>query len=319
MNGKNVLAVVIAAIVVLGGGYFAYKNIGGGTAKSGGAAGGFTVAYANHNDDDAFGSMIRDAFKAKAASSGLNVTFYNAQSDGNLQIDQMNEMIADGVGAIVLLAVDGSGVIPTVEKANEAGIPIIALNRDVNGGKFIGVYSDDVEAGRLQGEFFKKNLPPNAKIVYLEGTSSQSGAQKRWEGFSESCLKARPDVKLLSMMDGDYSRTEAMKIMSIWLSIFPEINAVIAGNDEMALGAVAALKAANRLNGTLVSGVDATGDALKAIQAGEMVQTIKQDAKGQAEGAADIAISIEKGSIPTEGVIVPFTSITKENIDQFAK
>ena len=285
----------------------------------GGASGDFTVAYANHNDDDAFGSMIREAFRTKAASSGLNVEFYDAKGDANLQTDQLKEMIDKKIGAIVLLAVDGTGVIPTVEKANEAGIPIIAINRDVNGGKFIGVYSNDVEAGRLQGEYFKKNLPPNATVVYLEGTATQGGAQKRWEGFSESCLKQRPDVKLLSMMDGDYSRAEAMKIMSVWLSIFPQINAVVAGNDEMALGAVAALKAANRLEGTMVSGVDATEDALKAIAAGEMVQTVKQDAVGQAEGAVEIAAAVKAGNIPSEGKTIPFTSITKENLNQFLK
>ena len=132
-------------------------------------------------------------------------------------------------------------------------------------------------------------------------------------------MKARPDVQLLSMMDGDYSRAEAMKIMSVWLNLFPQINAVIAGNDEMALGAIAALKAANRLEGTLVSGVDATDAALKAIEAGEMVQTVKQDAVGQAEGAVDIAVAAKSGNVPSEGKTIPFTSITKDNIAQFIK
>ena len=302
---------VLAALTVSA---FALAGCGGNA-----SSGDFIVAYANHNDDDAFGNMIREAFKNKAASSGLNVEFYDAKSDGNLQTDQVHEMIDKGVGAIVLLAVDGDGIIPAVEKANAANIPVIAINRDLNGGKFLAVTSDNKEAGRLQGEYFKKNLPPDAKVVNLEGSANQKGAQDRWEGFSDSCLKARPDVQLLSMMDGDYSRAEAMKIMSVWLNLFPQINAVIAGNDEMALGAIAALKAANRLEGTLVSGVDATDAALKAIEAGEMVQTVKQDAVGQAEGAVDIAVAAKSGNVPSEGKTIPFTSITKDNIAQFIK
>ncbi len=315
MNGRNLTAIIAAVVVCVIGGYLGYNfwhdNSGG---KSG-----FTVAYANHNDNDAFGMMIKNAFADKAASSGINVEFYDAQGDGSLQTDQVKEMIDKKFDAIVILAVDGSGIVPAIEKANEAGISVVALNRDLNGGEYAGVYSDDLEAGRLQGEYFKEHLPQNATVVYIEGSASQSGAQKRWEGFSESCLKARPDVKLLSMMDGDYSRAEAMKIMSVWLSIFPQINGVAAGNDEMALGAVAALKAAGRLDGTIVSGVDATDDALNAIQKGEMAQTVKQDAKGQAEGAVDIIVSLQKSGKMGSGVTVPFASVTKENIDQFSK
>ena len=120
------------------------------------------------------------------------------------------------------------------------------------------------------------------------------------------------------MQDGGWSKTEGMKITALWLTLFPKIDAVVCGNDQMALGAVAALKAANRLQGCQVSGVDAVDDALKAIANGEMVQTIKQDAVKQAEGAAELAATVENGGSPSN-ITVPFVSITKENLSQYAK
>ena len=115
------------------------------------------------------------------------------------------------------------------------------------------------------------------------------------------------------MQDGKWSKAEAMKIMSLWLSLFPKIDAVICGNDQMALGAVIALKKANRLAGCQVSGVDAVDEALKAIKSGEMVQTIKQDIDKQGEAVASILTTIKQGNSPSD-IQVPYSSITKENI-----
>ena len=164
-----------------------------------------------------------------------------------------------------------------------------------------------------------QNLPRDAKIVYLMGESSQSGAVKRWEGFKGACLDKRPDVKLLASVDGGWSKAEGLKTLTLWMQMFPKIDGVIAGNDDMALGAIQALKAAGRLQGCLVSGVDATDAGLKAVQSGDMAQTIKQDAKGQGEGAVTLVQGFLKGNPPTEGLSIPFTSITRANIAQFAK
>ena len=110
-----------------------------------------------------------------------------------------------------------------------------------------------------------------------------------------------------------------MKAMTLWLSFFPEINGVVAANDEMALGAIQALKAANRLQGCLVTGVDATPDGLAAVEAGELSQTVKQDAEGQTAGAVTLVQGFLSGKAPTASLDIPFTSITQDNIAQFAK
>ena len=284
-----------------------------------GRSGSGKVVYANHNDGDTFCGQIKAAFTAKAQAEGLDVAFLDAKSDGNLQIDQINQAVADRVSAIVLLAVDGTSIIPSVEKAKAAGIPVVTLNRDLKDPTIFGAMSDDLEAGRMQGEFMAQHLPKDAKVVYLMGESSQSGAVKRWKGFKAACLDKRPDVKLLASVDAGWSRAEGLKALTLWMQMFPKIDGVVAGNDDMALGAVQALKAAGRLQGCLVSGVDATEGGLKAVQSGEMAQTIKQDAKAQGEGAVTLVQGFLKGNPPTAGLAIPFTSITRANIAQFTK
>ena len=274
------------------------------------------VIYANYDDSDGFCAQIKDAFAAKAKADGIEVEFLDAKNDGNMQIDQLNEAIGSGAGAIVLLAADGSSIVKTIEKANDAGIPVITVNRSVAGGQVLRAYSDDVEAGRMQGEYMAAHLPPNAKIVYLQGDATQSSAVGRWEGFKDACLDKRSDVQLLSFVDAGWSKAEALKTMMLWMNMFPEVNGVVAGNDEMALGAIAALKGANRLNGCLVSAVDATPAGLAAVEAGEMAQTIKQDAKAQGEGALTLAEGFLKGNPPSGDLAIPFTSITADNLAQ---
>ena len=277
------------------------------------------IIYLNFDNTDHFGGMlIREEVKRLAQTKGLNINFYDAKGDSNTQIDQMKEALASNPLAIVLLAIDGDGMIPFVERANEAGIPIVTVNRDTNGGDRVRVYSDDLEAGKLQADFMARNLPQGANIVYLEGTSTMVVSQKRWDGFNKELSAKRPDVHILDMQDGKWSKAEAMKITSLWLNSYPKIDGVVCGNDQMAFGAIAALKEANRLNGCLVTGVDAVDEALEAIATGEMAQTIKQDGLQQAAGVVTVLDAIKRGDKPSD-INVPYTSITKDNLVQFKK
>lgn len=284
-----------------------------GCGSQGGA--GHKIYFAAHADATDFTGLLYEGVKSRM--QGAEVEFLNANGDPNLQIDQLKAAIEEKPAAIVLLAVDGNAVIPAVEKANEAGIPVIATNRDLNGGTFANVASDEAQAGRLQGEYMAKHLPQGAKVVYLMGESRQSGAIARWEGFKAACLDKRPDIQLLAKADANWSEAEGLKDMTLWLQVYPQIDAVVAGNDNMAWGALKALKAAGRDQGVIVSGVDAMDYAVKAVAAGEMSQTIKQDADKTAEGIANLLKTALSGTVPIDEVKVPFTEITKENAAQF--
>ena len=232
----------------------------------------------------------------------------------------MNQVIEKKPAAIVLLPNDAAALTPSVEKANAAGIPVLITNRDIAGGQTAQVHSDDRQAGRLQGEYMAKHLKQGAKIVYFLGDSTQASARERWAGFKEACLDKRPDITLLASTDAAWNKTEAMKSMTLWLSVFPQIDAIVAGNDDMALGGLAAMKGAGRFSSdVLVSGVDASDAALKAVAAGEMVQTIKQDADASAVTIMDLVKKMVQGGQTTDDEKVPFIEITKANVAQFVK
>ena len=253
-----------------------------------GSSAGQKVYFAAHAEATDFTGKLYEGVKSNMPQ-GVDVEFLNANGDANLQIDQLNEAISQKPAAIVVLAVDGDAVIPAIEKANQAGVPVIATNRDLNGGKFASVMSDEKQAGKLQGEYLAKHLPQGAKIVYLMGESSQSSARLRWEGFKEACLDKRSDIQLLAKADGNWSEAEGLKDMTLW------------GRDQ----------------GVIVSGVDAMDYAIKSVAAGEMSQTIKQDADKTSEGIANLLKTALSGTIPTDEVKIPFTEITKENAAQF--
>lgn len=282
-----------------------------------GASGSNKVIFVSHTDATAYTGLLVQGIESRLNSQGLEFEFQNANRDANLQIDMMNEAIAQKPTAIVLLPVDSLTLIQSVEKANAENIPVIVASRDLNGGTFAQVKSDERQAGNLQGEYMAKHLPPNAKVVYLMGESSQSSAVERWEGFKEACLDKRPDIELIAKADAAWSEAEGLKYMTLWLQRFPKIDALVGANDTMTLGALQAVKAAGRLQGMAVSGVDAKDAAVKAVAAGEMSQTIKQDADKAAEAICLLLQEAAKGNIPTDNIKVPFQEITRDNVAQF--
>ncbi|CDZ38038.1 sugar ABC transporter substrate-binding protein [Neorhizobium galegae] len=278
----------------------------------------FIVGYANMADTDVFVMARKNAFiEAAKSDPAVEVNFSDANNDASKQLDQIDNFIAQKVNAIVVVPVDYQGIVPGVEKANAAGIPVIALGIQSAGGKYTFVGSKNIDAGRLQGEFMKANLPKDAKILYLEGTPGLSHTQERKKGFGDAL--GRTDVKTLASLSANYDRAEGMKVTEDWIQSFSKFDGIIAANDQMALGALEALKGANRVKGVLISGVDGVPDALTAIKAGEMSQTIFQDAAGQAKAAFEVVEGIKKGEQPPAERLVPFASITKENVNQFIK
>jgi inositol transport system substrate-binding protein len=276
------------------------------------------IAYSNIADSDVFCLKIKEQFaKFAAENPNVEVVFTDALLDNMKQIDQVDNFIVQKVDGIVLVPVDYAGITPAVEKANEAGIPVVCLVIASEGGDYTYVGSPNLEAGKLQGDFMRENLPKNAKILYLQGTLGLNHTHQRWEGFKAACLDQRSDIELLSAQSGNFERDQGMKITEDWIQSFPEFNAIVSANDQMALGAIQALTVANRLDGILVTGVDGVEDAMENVKAGTMSQTILYNAPHVARTGYDVMIGLIEGKTFPKEVFVPFVSVTKENVDQY--
>ena len=278
------------------------------------------VAFAIHEQSDGILGKLLNDVKAKSEGAGWQFVNEIAGGNANLQLDQVNKMVDDKAAAIVVIAQNGDSIVPAVKRANEAGIPVIATNRDINGGVFINVVNNERQAGELQADYMAAHLPQNAKVVYIKGDMTISAAVNRYEGFKEAIKAKRPDVEIIaSNSTGDWSEAQGIRELSLWLGMYPQIDGVAAANDYMAMGAIKAMKAAGRFNeSVIVCGVDSVDDALASIAAGELKMTVKQDANKIVETIMGLLQQIKQGQSPEKGdVLVPMIAITKDNLSQY--
>lgn len=278
------------------------------------------VAFAIHEQSDGILGKLLNDVKAKSEGAGWQFVNEIAGGNANLQLDQVNKMVDDKAAAIVVIAQNGDSIVPAVKRANEAGIPVIATNRDINGGVFTNVVNNERQAGELQADYMAAHLPQNAKVVYIKGDMTISAAVNRYEGFKETIKAKRPDVEIIaSNSTGDWSEAQGIRELSLWLGMYPQIDGVAAANDYMAMGAIKAMKAAGRFNeSVIVCGVDSVDDALASIAAGELKMTVKQDADKIVETIMGLLQQIKQGQSPEKGdVLVPMIAITKDNLSQY--
>ena len=278
------------------------------------------VAFAIHEQSDGILGKLLNDVKAKSEGAGWQFVNEIAGGNANLQLDQVNKMVDDKAAAIVVIAQNGDSIVPAVKRANEAGIPVIATNRDINGGVFTNVVNNERQAGELQADYMAAHLPQNAKVVYIKGDMTISAAVSRYEGFKEAIKAKRPDVEIIaSNSTGDWSEAQGIRELSLWLGMYPQIDGVAAANDNMAIGAIKAMKAAGRFNDSvIVCGVDSIDDALASIAAGELKMTVKQDANKIVETIMGLLQQIKQGQSPEKGdVLVPMIAITKDNLSQY--
>jgi ribose transport system substrate-binding protein len=231
------------------------------------------------------------------------------------QIRIMEDLIQKKVDAIVIVPIDGAGIVSGIERANKAKIPVFNLNTLATGGEVIGYAGvDHVALGRILAQYAVDMLKGKGSVVILEGTTGASSSIERMEGITEVLRKA-PGIKVLASTTAKYNRQQGMKVMEDLLTRFPEIDMVLCVNDAMALGAKEAIQDARRK--MLVAGIDGIPEALEAIQKGEMAGTVDSNGFDQGFVAVDLTAKfLLKGDKPPKdtkvGAGMP-TVITKEN------
>lgn len=285
---------------------------------SGGGKDAKTIGFTNMADTDVFCKYTMDQFVSQAGEKGWQVSTADANLDNFKQLQQIETFIASEVDAIVIEAVDYEAIVPGIEAANAANIPVICLICDAAGGDFIYIGSDNYQCGQAEAEFFAEQLPQNAKIVYLAGTPGLNHSTLRRNGFFENF--DRDDVEVLAELSGNFEREEGMKIMQDWLQAYPQIDGVVSANDQMALGAIQALKAAGRLEGVVICGVDATEDGMRAIKEGDLTGSMLYNGIVQAGNAVTTLEKIFAGEeIQEKRIISPFELVTADTVDEYSQ
>ena len=279
--------------------------------------------------DDNFLTVLRNGMIEHAESlEGVELQVEDAQNDVGKQLDQINNFIAAGVDAIIVNPVDTSATEAMTQAAEAAGIPLVFVNRqpinvDSLPDNQAFVASDERESGTLQTQevcrLLKDAGVTEAKIIVLQGELSNQAAVQRTQDIHD--VIATPDCAFMQIVEeqtGNWNRQQGSDLMSNWMSAGTEFDAVISNNDEMAIGAIQALKSAGTsMDDVIVAGIDATQDALAAMQSGELDVTVFQNAAGQGQGAVDAALALARGEPVEQKVYIPFELVTPENIDQY--
>ncbi|WP_073525178.1 sugar ABC transporter substrate-binding protein [Pseudomonas fluorescens] len=275
--------------------------------------------------DDTFLTYLREDMDKQAKSypkgDGVQLQFEDARADVVKQLSQVENFISQKVDAIIVNPVDTASTKNIISAATKAGIPLVFVNRRPDQKDLpkdvVAVTSDDVEAGRLQMQYIAEKLGGKGKVVILLGDLANNSTTNRTKGVKEVLAKY-PDIKIEQEQTGIWLRDRGMTLVNDWLTQGREFNAVLANNDEMAIGASMALRSAGKEKGSvLIAGVDGTPDGLNAITKGDMTVSAFQDAKGQAVGSVEAARKMAKKEPVEQNVVIPFQLITPDNVKDF--
>ena len=278
--------------------------------------------------DDNFLTVMRNGMVDHAASiDGVELQVEDAADDIGKQIDQVKNFVASGVDAIIVNIVDTSA--GAAVSAAACDIPLVYVNREPDNVNDLPatqafVASNEIESGTLEAFQICRNLRAAGKAGGATGylmngqLSNQAAVQRSKDVHDVIGMDMCNFMTLIDEQTANWSRDEAQSLMTNWLSSGEEFDFVIANNDEMAIGAIKALKAAGiDMADVEVGGVDATQDALVAMQAGELDVTVFQDAFGQGAGSVNTAIALANGEAVDSKVYIPFKLVTPDNIDEF--
>ncbi|MFD9897904.1 sugar ABC transporter substrate-binding protein [Mesorhizobium sp. UC22_110] len=287
-------------------------------------AGDIGVSMAN---SDTFLTVLRKGIEKAASDAKQPVQIEIADDDVNKQLSQVQNFIAAKVDAVIVNPVDTSATASMTKLANDAGIPIVYVNRQpidmdkLGKGAFVG--SNEVDSGTLETKEVCRQLKEAGKteagILVMQGDLANQAAVMRTKDVHD--VIATPDCSFIKIIDeqtAGWDPVKAQDLMTNWIAAGHKPDAVISNNDNMAIGAINAMKAAGwDMKTVIVGGVDATQEALAYMKAGDLDVTVFQNAAAQGGGAIETAMKLAKGEAVQSPVWVPFELVTPANMDQY--
>jgi len=316
LSFKKTISIMVAAIMLLG---VVFVTAGFPSDAGGKKIIALCIAQASNE----FQSRIKDGMEKYISDNNLQNKYEFTFQDGNFdtatQLQQVENMIAQGVDAIIMIAVDAKGSMASVLAANEAGIPIIGCNTEVDDISQLTAYAGSitVESGRIEMAALAELMGGKGKLVEMHGTYGHDPQIYRNQGIRE-VLAGYPDIKVIAENTANWSRDEAVAVMENWLQsdIGKDITAVVAHNDAMAVGAMVALEDMGRKD-VLIAGIDANKDMLGYLKEGRVAVTVFQDAVGQGAVAVETAVKIVEGQPYEQYNWIPYVLVTPETADEY--
>lgn len=278
------------------------------TDKTAGGGDSYKIGFVISTQTNPFFVTLKEGAESKAKELGVELIVLDSQDDPTKEMSNIEDLITKKVDLILVNPTDSDAVVNGVMAANEAKIPVITVDRASNGGEVATfIASDNVAGGRMAGEFIIEKLGGKGNVVELEGIAGTSAARERGEGFNDAI--GGTDLEVVAKQTAEFDRSKGLSVMENILQSQPDIQAVFAHNDEMALGALEAIKASNR--DILVVGFDATDDAVKAVNDGDMAATVAQQPELIGEIGIESAVKVLKDEAVDANIPVELKLVTK--------
>jgi ribose transport system substrate-binding protein len=273
-----------------------------------------TIGLALSTLNNPFFVTLRDGAQKEADAEGITLIVADAQNDPAKQASQIEDFISKKVSAILLNPTDSNAVVPSVQKANAANIPVLTVDRSAAGGKVAShIASDNVAGGVMAADFLCKAINGKGNVVELQGIAGTSAANDRGKGFDTEMAKVCPNAPIVAKRPADFDRAKGNSVFTDILTAQPDIAGVFAQNDEMVLGAIQAAQAAKR-TGIVFVGFDATDDAIAQVKAGTLAATIAQQPAIIGQLGVQTAAKVIKGQTVDAFIPVPLSLVTKDTV-----
>ncbi|WP_145407492.1 ribose ABC transporter substrate-binding protein RbsB [Paenibacillus xylanexedens] len=255
---------------------------------------------------------LKDGVVAEAQKQGIQVIVVDAQNDSAKQTNDVDDLLQQGVDALLINPADSAAISTAVQSANSVGIPVITLDRSADKGEVAAlVASDNVKGGRMAAEYFVEQLGEGAKVIELEGVPGASATRERGKGFHEV---ADEKLDVVAKQSADFDRSKGLNVMENLLQGNPDVQAVFAHNDEMALGAIEAIQSSGK--DIPVIGFDGNDDAIKSIQDGKLTATVAQQPVLIGSLAVQAALDVLDGKQVEQSIPAELKLVTKENVNE---
>jgi ribose transport system substrate-binding protein len=279
-----------------------------------------TIALVQINQQALFFTQMNAGAQKAADAAGVKLVIFNANNDPAAQNNAIETYIQEKVAGIVVVAIDTNGIMPAVNAAGAAGIPITAVDAILPAGPQkaqVGV--DNEGAGKAMGEFFNKyvtdNMGGKAKLGIV-GALNSTIQNIRQKGF-EDVVKTNQGVTTVGVVDGRNVQDSALAAAESLITANPDLNAIYATGEPALLGAVAAVESQSKQDQIKVFGWDLTAQAIKGIDAGYVVGVVQQDPAGMGAAAVDALVKVTKGESVPATIPVPITIVTKDNVEPY--